>query len=133
MVHHRGRPDLFKYGTKYSEADLKVIIADESRPIFVDADEAGRAAGYAFCILKQAVDDPILTDIRTLYIDDLCVDEALRGRQIGRGLLEHVKAYARDIGCYNLTLNVWCMDGSALGFYEKCGLKPQKVGMEVVV
>ncbi|KAI4445792.1 hypothetical protein C823_000309 [Eubacterium plexicaudatum ASF492] len=89
--------------------------------------------GYAFCMFRQYVNDNILTDIRTLYIDDLCVDENVRGQNIGRQLYEEVLKYARQAGCYNVTLNVWTCNESAMRFYEKCGLKPQKIGMEVIL
>ncbi len=134
LVHHRGRPDLFKYGAKkYTDQQLKDLIADDSRPIFVAADENGRVLGYAFCVFQQYPDNNILTDIKTLYIDDLCVDETLRGHHIGRSLYDHVLNYAKESGCYNVTLNVWSCNQGAMKFYESCGLKPQKTGMEVIL
>ena len=81
----------------------------------------------------QHMNDNILTDIRTLYIDDLCVDETIRGQHIGKALYEHVLAFAKESGCYNVTLNVWSLNDSAMRFYEKCGLKPQKIGMEKIL
>ena len=36
-------------------------------------------------------------------------------------------------GCYNLTLNVWTLNTGAMRFYEKCGLVPQKIGMESIL
>ena len=134
MVHHVGRPDLFKSGAKkYTDEELKVILADDSCPIFVGVDEAEEVMGYAFCIFQQHIGSHILTDIKTLYIDDLCVDETLRGQHIGRQLYDYVVQFAKDSGCYNVTLNVWSCNESAMRFYEKCGLKPQKVGMEVIL
>ncbi len=134
MVHHVGRPDLFKSGAKkYTDEELKGILTDDSRPIFVGVDEREEVMGYAFCIFQQHIGSHILTDIKTLYIDDLCVDESLRGQHIGRQLYEHVVQFAKDSGCYNVTLNVWSCNESALRFYEKCGLKPQKVGMEIIL
>ena len=93
----------------------------------------GEIRGYCFCIFRQHVGDNILTDIRTLYIDDLCVDEACRGRGVGRALYEYALGFAKESGCYNLTLNVWALNESAMRFYEKMGLRPQKVGMETVL
>ena len=134
LVHHRGRPDLFKYGAKkYTDEQLAEIIKDDKKPIFVAADEADSVIGYAFCIFIQHIDDNILTDIKTLYIDDLCVDEKMRGQHIGRTLYNHVIAFAKEQGCYNVTLNVWSQNPNAMKFYEKCGLKPQKTGMEVIL
>ena len=134
MVHHVGRPDLFKSGAKkYTDDELELILADDSRPIFVGVDEDENVLGYAFGIFQQHIGSNILTDIKTLYIDDLCVDEDRRGQHIGRQLYDHVVRFAKDSGCYNVTLNVWTCNESAMRFYEKCGLKPQKVGMEVIL
>ena len=134
LVHHRGRPDLFKYGAKkYTDEQLRALIADDSRPIFVAVGEDGHVAGYAFCVFQQHTGDNILTDIRTLYIDDLCVDDNRRGQHIGSQLYQYVLDFARENGCYNVTLNVWSCNEAAMKFYEACGLKPQKVGMEVIL
>ena len=134
MVHHQGRPDLFRAGKKkYTDEQLRELIHDDSRPIFVAVDDQERVLGYAFCIFQQHLDDNILTDILTLYIDDLCVDEAVRGQHIGKYLYEAVLAFARESGCYNVTLNVWALNEGAMKFYEKCGLRPQKVGMETIL
>lgn len=132
-IHHNGRPDIFKEGVKkYTDAELAGIISDDSRPIFV-ADSDGKVVGYAFCIFQQAVNSNILTDIKTLYIDDLCVDETKRGMSIGKQLYEYVAGFAKENGCYNLTLNVWSCNSSAIKFYEKCGLVPQKIYMEKIL
>lgn len=133
LVHHRGRPDLFRYGRKYTDEELKSIIHDDARPILVAADEDDTVQGYAFCIFQQHRDSHILTDVRTLYIDDLCVEEKTRGQHIGSFLYRAVLDYARAHGCYNVTLNVWSCNESALRFYESMGLKPQKIGMETIL
>ena len=134
LVHHKARPDLFKNGgRKYTDEELAAIIADDKRPILVAVDDNNRLLGYAFCIFQQYLYNTIMTDIKTLYIDDLCVDEACRGQHIGRALYEAVLAYAREHGCYNVTLNVWSGNDNAQRFYESCGLKPQKIGMEVIL
>ncbi len=134
LVHHKGRPDIFKEGgRKYSDEELKELITDEGRPILVCVDEKDEVMGYCFCIYQQHTGNSALNDIKTLYIDDLCVDENLRGKHIGKELYEAAVQLARDTGCYNLTLNVWSCNASALRFYEKCGLLPQKIGMELIL
>lgn len=134
MVHHRGRPDLFNGpATKYSESQLKDLLKDSGRPIFVWTDENDAVSGYAFCVFQRHQGDSVMTDILTLYIDDLCVDEKARGRGIGTGLYRHVLAFAREKGCYNVTLNVWALNTDALAFYQGLGLQPQKYGMETIL
>ena len=133
-IHHEGRPDLFRVGRKkYTDEELRELIHDDSRPILVAADEKDAVMGYAFCIFQQYQNHNIMTDIKTLYIDDLCVDETIRGRHVGKTLYDSVLEFARQNGCYNVTLNVWSCNESAMKFYEACGLKPQKVGMEAIL
>ena len=89
--------------------------------------------GYAFCQVSEVKNDQLLEDIKTLYIDDICVDENARGRHIGKALFEHVRAYAKSIGCNNITLNVWEGNESALHFYKNMGMQVQKTGMETIL
>lgn len=134
MVHHNGRPDIFKGpATKYTVPELEKILQDDKTPVFVLTDENDVLRGYCFCILQQILNDNVRTDIKTLYIDDLCVDETSRGRHVGKRLLEYVTQYARSIGCYNVTLNVWSCNESAMRFYFGQGMAPQKVGMEIIL
>lgn len=133
-IHHRGRPDLFSPDQrKYTDRELRELLKDEGRPILVAADEADRVVGYAFCVLQQPGPGHALRDIRTLYLDDLCVDESCRGQHVGQRLYEAVLALARELQCYNVTLNVWSCNPGAMAFYERLGLKPQKVGMETIL
>lgn len=134
MVHHNGRPDLFHGpATKYSALELKAILADERSPVFVCVDDGDAVLGYAFCVLKQVLHSALLTDIRTLYVDDICVDEGCRGRGVGRALYAHVLSFAKAAGCYNVTLNVWAFNEPAIRFYKACGMTPQKIGMETIL
>lgn len=134
MVHHNGRSDLFKPNAKkYTDEELKEIIADDKKPIFVAVDEREEVLGYAFCVFQQHLNSNIFTDIKTLYIDDLCVDEEKRGMHIGKQLYEYVVEFAKQNSCYSVTLNVWSCNESAMKFYESCGLVPQKVGMEAIL
>lgn len=133
-VHHTARPDLFKANVrKYNDEELEAILSDEMRPIFVYLDENGQVQGYAFCVFQQHVDDNILTDIKTLYIDDLCVDGKCRHQRIGHKLYDYVCDFAKQAGCYNVTLNVWADNTSALKFYQSLDLHPQKIGMEKIL
>ena len=132
MVHHVIRPDLFKpYTTKYNEQELLAILDDDSKPIFVYDD--GEVKGYAFCQLSEVKDNLLLQDNKTLYIDDICVDEKARGQHVGKALYEYVRDYAQSIGCHNITLNVWEGNDPALSFYKNMGMKVQKTTMEIIL
>ena len=130
MVHHHLRPELFKPNTtKYSEQELETLLGDELKPIFVY--DEGEVLGYAFCQITQVKDDRLLQDRKSLYLDDLCVDETARGRHIGSALFEFVRDYAKSIGCHAVTLNVWAGNDAAMQFYQSKGMRPQKTGMEM--
>ena len=132
-IHRIGRPDLFKVGEKkYTDQQLLEIFSDEKTPVFV-ADSPDGVLGYVFCIVQQTKGAKAMYDHTTLYIDDLCVDEKSRGMHVGKSLYEYVLDFAKKSGCYNVTLNVWSLNKSAMAFYEKCGLVPQKVCMEKIL
>lgn len=134
MVHHNGRPDLFKGpATKYNAEELQKIIDDETTPVFVCENDEGYVLGHAFCIHKQVIGDSVLTDVKTLYIDDICVDEKTRGQKVGTQLYNYVVDYAKKNNFYNITLNVWTCNPGATKFYEAMGLKPQKTCMEQIL
>ena len=131
-VHHQIRPDLFRSGAqKYDEAALEAVLRDPARPIFVAVEDT--MLGYCFCMVEEITGDPVLRDIKSLYIDDLCVDETCRGQGVASKLYDHVSAYARSIGCRSLTLNVWCGNTGAMKFYESRGMTPRKIYMEATL
>ena len=132
-LHARLRPDIFIPGsTKYTAAELTEIFADESRPVFV-ADDGGEVVGYAFCVIKRQPFTTNMKDFATLYIDDLCVDENCRGKHVGTLLFDYVMSFAREQGCYDVTLNVWEGNDSARAFYEKMGMFVKETQMEILV
>lgn len=132
-VHSDVRPDLFKArAKKYTDEQLKAIIENDRTPIFVfEADN--NILCYAFCIFKQELNSNTLTPIKTLYIDDLCVDENCRGEHIGTKLYNFVLDFAKKSGCYNVTLNVWADNANAVKFYQSIGMQVQKIGMEKIL
>lgn len=133
MVHHNGRPDLFKGPTtKYTKEELAAILSDDATPVFVCVDENDTVLGHGFCVL-QHFGGQLMEEVDTLYIDDICVDEAARGQHVGAALYRHIVDYARSLGCYNVTLNVWSCNPGAMAFYERMGMKAYKVGMETIL
>lgn len=133
-VHAEGRPDLFIKGhTKYTEEELIRIIYNPETPVFVYTDDMDNILGYCFCIVKDHTAEQHLAPIKTLYIDDLCVDAGFRGQHVGKILYDYVKEFAKSAGFYNITLNVWSENPGAIGFYQHIGLKPYKIGMEEIL
>ena len=130
-IHEAGRPDIFKSNTKkYTAEELQVIFENPMTPVYLAVDDNDEVLGYAFCILRETKGNKLLCDRRELYIDDLCVDETCRGRHIGSALYHFVKDEAKRLACNAVTLNVWCLNDSAMAFYRALGMEPLKVVME---
>lgn len=131
QVHHNIRPDIFRdHAVKYNEGALATLLADERKPIYV-AMEGKHMLGYCFCLREIIQNDTALTDRKELYIDDLCVDEACRGKGVATALYRYVVEDAKAQGCDFITLNVWLGNDDAQAFYEKMGLRPRKIMMEM--
>lgn len=130
MVHHLGRPDIFKKATKYTDDELKAIMDDPGQLLLVAEDGEGKVCGHAFCIFQQHLGSQLLTDIKTLYVDDICVDDGHRRQNIGTALYEAVRKAATEHDCHNITLNVWELNPGAMAFYRSLGLTPLKTMLE---
>ena len=132
-IHRKLRPDIFRSGArKYDDKELEKLLDDENTPVFVFVED-GNVLGHAFCSVKEKKNDPLINDMKMLYIDDICVDEAARGKHVGTELFEYIKKYASDVGCYNITLNVWNGNDAAFEFYKKLGMSIQRTYMELIL
>lgn len=131
-VHHAGRPDLFREsGKKYDEKALQEMLHCPENPIFV-YEEDGAVLGYIMC-QEHSISGSALKSVKTLYIDDLCVEEKARGKGVGKKLFQFVKDYAQENSFYNITLHVWEGNPGAKQFYESLGLKPQYINLELII
>lgn len=132
-IHHEIRRDIFKpNGTKYRESELTDILENKKTPVFV-AEIDTRVVGYCFTSINEQEESNIMLARKELYIDDLCVDQNMRGEGIGRALYQYAEQYARDIGCHSITLNVWEGNDDAISFYKRMELHPRKTLMEKIL
>ncbi len=133
-VHSDKRPDLFIPGMKkYTAQDLKALLKDDVTPVFVAEDVSmGKILGHAFCVYKWQKGYGVV-ELKSMYIDDICVSEDVRRQNVGTKLYEYVIEEARRAGCYNVTLNVWEGNEPAKHFYESLGMKIQKYAMETIL
>ena len=132
-IHHAGRPDLFRNNAqKYGPSQVLEKLGKVDSPIFVAVEE-GRVLGCGFCKLEIYCQHTLINDSTTLHIDDLCIPEQSGDMQIGTAIYNEILRYAKYRGCYNVTVNVWSCNESAIKFYESLGLKPRMVGMEAIL
>ena len=100
---------------------------------FIEAEQVkyeeqnGISCNYTpFCFVAK-IDDTIVgaisgaTFFAEIYIDELVVKEAYRGKGIGTELIDTVLEYYKDYGFNNI--NCCTNEFQAPGFYEKCGFE----------
>ena len=131
-IHSDARSDLFTPGAKkYDDGELREILADSNRPVFV-GELGGRVVGYAFCVIQETRGGS-MRPRRTLYLDDLCVDRQVRGHHIGSRIYQFVREAAVALGCADVTLCAWADNPNAVAFYRHLGLRVRKYVFEDVI
>ncbi|BBN15811.1 glucosamine-phosphate N-acetyltransferase [Marchantia polymorpha subsp. ruderalis] len=60
------------------------------------------------------------------HIEDVVVDQTVRGQRLGQRVVCHLAGLAEQLGCYKVILD--CTEANA-PFYEKCGFKPKELQM----
>jgi GNAT superfamily N-acetyltransferase len=79
----------------------------------------GETVGFAFYFFSYST----WLGRRTLYLEDLFVRPAMRGRGAGMALMRALAREAIDAGCKRFVWEVLDWNAPALAFYEKLGAK----------
>jgi len=87
----------------------------------VIAEADGEAAGFAVFFHTFST----FVGRRGLYLEDLFVRPAYRGRGIGAQLMRHLAALAVERGCGRFEWTVLDWNAPALAFYRRLGAAPQ--------
>ena len=88
----------------------------------VIAEWAGEPAGFALFFHNYSTWEAR----RGLYLEDLFVRPAFRGRGVGRALLEHLARVAVARGCGRFEWSVLDWNEPAIGFYEALGARAMR-------
>jgi GNAT superfamily N-acetyltransferase len=95
------------------------------------ADWDGRPAGYV-AFYPETLDGLELRESarRSLYVSDLCVIPALRGRRIAGRLLDAAERHCREVGLPRLTIGVLTANEAARATYGRAGYVPYEFWLE---
>lgn len=103
-------------------AQLEKVLNKPAARVFVAADDlSGVTAGFVY-----ATEYDLLHAASLKSITSLAVDEAWRGKGIGRMLTEAVERWAREDGCAGVRLVCSVRREKAHGFYLHCGYTLRK-------
>jgi len=110
-VHRQLRPQLPpEYAVK-----MQRVFADGARMSVAVRDDS--VAGVAVHRVHENTFDGV-----QMYVDDLVSDESQRSQGIGRALMRHLEALAREAGCAKLNLDSGTQRQQAHRFYFREGM-----------
>ena len=129
--HVRNAPDFYRDVEEPLTAEEYNACLDPSsrRCAYVLAD-GGWIVAYAFTQVLEFQNHSFIHDHKQLFLDDLCVDEALRGRGYGKRLMQEIASLAKESGCRTVELNVWDWNRNAVAFYKVLGLSFTRLRMK---
>ena len=121
QMHHDVVPEWFKPPDIAAIVDhfRQALRCDALRTFVAEADGAVR--GYALARLEQRPETALTYGGLVVELDHISVDQAYRGRGLGRQLIGHVKSFASDVGATRLQLAVWEFNRHARQVFERAG------------
>ena len=109
QIHFNARPDMVKPDVPFNKEYYETCLSDEDMKIFV-YEENGDVLGYCITRILRHSNHHLFCDMTVLEINDMCVDETVRGKAIGYQLFSYAKEYASKIGATKLELSVWAFN-----------------------
>ena len=94
---------------------------EDANSTFLLAESDGKAVGYAK--LREGKKIECLRDKNAMEVQRIYLLEKMKGKSIGKALMEKCQAIGREKGYETLWLGVWDKNIAAQKFYEKIGMK----------
>ena len=129
-LHVAWRPDIyFHCDEPYPKEKFLEDIA--MRTVYV-ARIADAVVGYVILSFLNK-GGPGTVSKKQMRLDSICVDEAVRGKGLGKAMVADVRALAKAFGCQEIILSVHPENDEAVGFYQKCGFRIRTIGMDMTI
>ena len=109
-------PQLSSNATPPSQEELNALLADENTHLIV-AEIDNTIAGMLSLVIVN------IPTGRKAWIEDVVVDRAFRGQNIGSKLVEYAKQSAKDLEVKKLYLTSNPSRKAAHALYKKCGFE----------
>jgi GNAT superfamily N-acetyltransferase len=124
-IHAAAHPDVFKPATAdcFPPDAIRSLMGSPDHLFFVAVD-AGDVVGYSYAEIQRRPESGFKFAALQMYVHQMGVRDAHRGRGIGSGLLSAVRDSARARGITHLALDVWTFNERARQFYVDHGFQP---------
>ena len=132
-LHFANRPDQFRpVQVPEIAAWLTQLLHDPSARLWVA--EVGRAVvGYVVTLVRERPENPFCPARTWWEIDQMGVQARHRRAGIGRALVSHVIARARDQGIFDVELQSWAFNHDAQRAFTSLGFAPKVVRFELCI
>lgn len=130
MAHHE--PD-YMQAAHQDESFLQRVIAGEDQfTAFVyGADD--EVKGIVITQLQETPPYNCFVRLKCVYLMDIVVDAGMRGRGIGKALIDHVKTWAKETEADYIELSVLSKNVSAAALYLHEGFEPYSLYMRLKI
>lgn len=126
------KPETFRMPEReWFSGRISEILNDGGQTVLVH-ESGGRVNGYAVVKIMDVNTEEKIPR-RMCYIDCFAVAEDCRRTGVGTELFNAVKAFGKERGCTSVQLGVSACNTGAVAFYEKMGLAPRTVQMEMKI
>ena len=133
-LHCKNRPDIFKKVTqKEVESEVIEVLESEERKMIVAVNEKGKVCGLVIFKIKEVENHTNLKNAKILYVGKIVVDKKCQGQGVGTLLMQEINKVAKELNCNRIELSCWSFNKKAIEFYESCGMKVQRLNMEIEV
>jgi ribosomal protein S18 acetylase RimI-like enzyme len=123
-LHHEAWPQIFAAPSdpNHDAPHWQQSIANPDAVAFV-GEQAGQVVAF-ITVFSATESSPLLQPVHFARVGSVCVAVHLRGRCIGRSLMQSAEHWALQRGASYIRLNVWAFNEAALQFYEELGYEP---------
>ena len=133
-LHCKNRPDIFKKTNKKEvESEVIEVLESEERKMIVAVNDKEMACGLVIFRIKEVENHINLKNAKILYVGKIVVDKKCQRQGVGTLLMQEINKVAKGLKCNRMELSCWSFNKKAIEFYESCGMKVQRLNMEIEV
>jgi GNAT superfamily N-acetyltransferase len=110
----------------------KVVAAEDNFVAFIYAKD-GKAKGFVIAKLEESPPYNCFVPLKCMYLMDIVVDQNMRGKGIGKALIDRTKQWAKEQEADYLELSVLAKNTSAEALYLREGFETFSKSMRMKI
>lgn len=119
--------------THQDETFLQQVVASEDNFVAFICAIDGEAKGFAIAKLQESPPYNCFVPLKYIHLMDIVVDETMRGKGIGKALLDRIKQWAKEQEADYLELSVLAKNTLAEALYLREGFDAYSISMRMKI